>query len=71
MGIDHRRFDIGMTQKLLDGSNIATAFKQVSGEGMSEVAFVNGLRTLEVVLKRRFERFGKHRNNEGNFPSCL
>ena len=34
MGIDHRRLDVAMAQKLLDGSNDIAAFKQVGGERM-------------------------------------
>ena len=36
MGIDHRRFDVTMAQKFLDGSNIVTEFKQVRGKRMDE-----------------------------------
>jgi hypothetical protein len=36
MGIDHRRLDVAMAQKLLDGSNVIGAFEQGSGEGMAE-----------------------------------
>ncbi len=36
MGIDHRRFHIFVTEKLLDRSDIVTAFQQVSCEGMAK-----------------------------------
>jgi len=35
-GIDHRRFDVAMAQKLLDSPNVIAAFEQLSGEGMPE-----------------------------------
>jgi len=36
MGVNHRRFDVAMAQKLLNRSNIIPAFEQVSCEGMPE-----------------------------------
>jgi hypothetical protein len=36
MRIDHRRFDIAMSQQLLNGSYVRAAFKQVRGKGMAE-----------------------------------
>ena len=36
MGIDHCRFDIAMSQQLLNGSNVRAAFEQVRGKRMAE-----------------------------------
>jgi hypothetical protein len=36
MGIDHRRFHIFVTEKLLDRPDIVTAFQQVCCEGMAK-----------------------------------
>jgi len=36
IGVDPRRLDIVMTQKLLDRADTVTTFEQVSGEGMPE-----------------------------------
>jgi len=36
MGIDHRRFHIFVTEKLLERSDIVTAFQQVSCEGIAK-----------------------------------
>jgi hypothetical protein len=36
MGVDHRRFDIIMAKKSLNGSDILITFQQVSGKGMAE-----------------------------------
>lgn len=36
MRIDHRRFDIAMSQQLLNSSNVRAAFKWVRGKGMAE-----------------------------------
>ena len=41
MGVDHRRLHIAMTQKLLDRSDIVTAFQQVSCEGMAKSVTVH------------------------------
>ncbi len=34
MGINHHRFDIFMTQKLLDGANVVALFQKVGGKAM-------------------------------------
>ena len=36
MGVDHRRFDIIVAKKFLNGPDIITTFEQVSGKGMAE-----------------------------------
>ncbi len=36
LGIGHRRLDVAVTQKLLDGSNVIAPFKQMRGKGMPE-----------------------------------
>ena len=36
MRIDHRRFDITMSQQLLNSLNVRAAFKEVRGKGMPE-----------------------------------
>lgn len=34
--MDHRRFDIAMSQQLLNGPNVRAAFEQVRGKRMAE-----------------------------------
>jgi hypothetical protein len=36
MDIDHRRLNVAMTPKLLDGSNVIDVFEQVGGEGIPQ-----------------------------------
>jgi len=36
MGIDHRRFDVAVAQRLLDSSNVMAAFEQVGRKGVPE-----------------------------------
>jgi len=36
VGVDHRGTDIGMTQQLLHGTNVVTAFQSMGGERMPE-----------------------------------
>lgn len=37
MGIDHRRFNVLVAEKLLNSSNVITTLKQVSGEGVAKI----------------------------------
>ena len=36
MGVNHRRLDLIMAKKFLNGSDIITIFEQVRGKGMAE-----------------------------------
>ena len=36
VGVDHRRSDVAVSEKLLDSANVCAVFEQVGGEGMPE-----------------------------------
>jgi len=36
MSVDHRRFDISMTQQFLDGADVIAVFEQVSGKTVAQ-----------------------------------
>jgi hypothetical protein len=46
MGVNHRGRDIGMSQQLLHGANVATVFQQVRREAMSQRVATGGLGNL-------------------------
>ena len=50
MGIDHCCFHIAMSQQLLNGSNVRTAFEQVRGKRMAERMARVRLRGLTPVF---------------------
>ena len=57
MGVDHRRFDIRVTQQFLDRADIVSRFQQVRREGMPEGmagrALANARSPDGVVVKIR------------------
>ena len=69
MGVDTSGYDASVSQKLLDGADINTAFKKMGGKGMAQR--VDGCLLVDATLKKgRFESI-LHRGDVDvfSFPS--